>query len=402
MQFRAALLVFLALLNLAHAQRFNQDLIGRWKVEFQDPPEREIVTAQLRSLNLEYLAGRMDLPALDPLIITISRNKFMIQADSQLLEVYNCVLEPESIVILDRQEMLSPIPLEYQYRLLDDNDLLLSGTLNKINNLPVTLRLRRVLSIPTFGDGQRGFLTRQGFLDVGTLTAFRGSQVVIQPKNKKPVVHEVGHLDPLDQISLHEPELVAPDRIQANFEEEKKRFKGLPYPILTSSEPSENPVFFTKEYYFDEDSMSEGYLITIYNTAQGELTIRATGSGGGASRGDLDIRYLKDRNNADKMIVWLEDDEIFERPLDEVKAEQAAKKSAAVSAPAITPAATPESPQSATQPVEKVVPRPIENAKPDAMDNTAPESMDNGDQQSMDNTAPDAPANIEMISEPME
>lgn len=378
---RTALLFLLALTSFAHAQRYAQDLIGRWKVEFQDPPEQQIVLAQLRSLNLEYLASRMDLPALDPLIITISRNKFLIQADSQLLEVYNCVIDPDEIVILDRQEKLSPIPLAYEYELVDDHELILTGTLNKINNLPVTLKLRRVMAIPTFGDGQRGFLTRQGFLDVGVLQAFRNEQVVIKPKNKKPMLYQVGQLDPLDQISLHEPELVAPDRIEASFEEEKRRFRGLPYPILTSSEPAQNPVFFTKEYFFDENSMSEGYLITVYNTEHGEVQFRATGSGGGAARGDLDFRYIKDRSNQDRMIIWMDDEEIFERPLDEVEAELAAQRAEDQSSDA------PQTNQPESNPAQSDQPQPNPAQTEPAQD--AQSAMN------------DAPANIEMIEEPI-
>ncbi len=331
-----ALFAFLILTTFLQAQRYNQDLIGRWKVEFQDPPEHEIVYAQLRSLNLGHLASRIDMPELDPLIITISRNKFLIQSDNELLEVYNCVLEPDAIVILDRQEMLSPIPLEYHYRLDGEDKLTLSGTLNKINNMPVTLKLRRVMAIPTFGDGQRGFLTRQGFLDVGVLAGFRNDQVLIHPRGKKPIVFNVGQLDPLDQISLHEPEIVAPDRIRDTYEAEKKRFADLPYPILTSTETPQNRVFFTKEYFFDETTMNEGYLITIHNLEDGEFSFRSVGVGGGTKHGDIDIRYMKDRNNQDRLIIWLNDEEIYERPLEEVKAEQAKAAAKENGAPANT------------------------------------------------------------------
>ncbi|WP_309398207.1 hypothetical protein [Cerasicoccus maritimus] len=318
----ALLLVFLALCAPLHAQRYDQELLGRWQVVFQEPPEQKIVEAQLRSLNLGFLMERIDVPKLDPLIITIARNKFLIQADDQLLEEYNCVLEPGKIEILNRQEKLSPVPREYTYQ-LKENELLLMGTLNKINNLPVTLKLRRVMAIPTYGNGSRGWMSRQGFLDVGTSTRFTGDQVTISRKDKKPIVVSVGQLAPLDQISLHEPELVEPDRIQPTWEQEKQRFIGLPYPIKTSEAEDIAPIFFTKEYYFDESQMDEGYLITIYNTDEGVVKFRAQGSGGGTSRGALNIRFLKDRNDYDKMMLWINDEEVFERPLEEVKKEQA-------------------------------------------------------------------------------
>ncbi|WP_269542442.1 hypothetical protein [Cerasicoccus fimbriatus] len=331
MHLRALSLVFLALTSLLHAQRYDPELLGRWKVEFQIPPEKEIVEAQLQSLNLGYLMGRIDMPTLDPLIITISRNKFLIQSDGQFLEAYNCVLEDNSIVILDRQQKLSPIPREYFYK-LEGNELVLTGSLNKINNLPVTLKLRRVMAIPEYGDGSRGWMSRQGFLDVGTLSQFANNQVIIERRENKPIKLHVGQLMPLDQLSLHEPELVRPDRIQPTFEEEKQRFLGLPYPIIETTEEAISPVFFTKEYFFDEDKMDEGYLLTLYNTDEGLIKFRAHGSGGGTSRGALNIRYMKDRKDNDRMIVWINDEEIFERPLEEVQREQAkAAKDAAKS-----------------------------------------------------------------------
>ncbi|WP_309382842.1 hypothetical protein [Cerasicoccus frondis] len=323
MKFSAVALVILTLSSLLHAQRFEEALLGRWVVEFQEPPEKKIVQEQLRSLNLGYLMSRIDLPELDPLIITISRNKFLIQAHNQLLEEYNCVLEDGRIVILDRQEKLSPVPREYVYK-LEGNKLLLMGTLNKINNIPVTLKLRRVMAIPTYGDGSRGWMSRQGFLDVGKATRFTGEQVTIDRKEKKPIIVSIGQLMPLDQISLHEPELVTPDRIQPTFEEEKQRFIGLPYPIMESEVETITPMYFTKEYFFDEDQMDEGYLLTIYNTEEGVIKFRAHGSGGGSSRGALNIRYMKDRKDYDRMIVWVNDEEIFERPMDEVEQEQTA------------------------------------------------------------------------------
>ncbi|GHC10713.1 hypothetical protein [Cerasicoccus arenae] len=316
---RAVVFFFLlTLATLAHGQRYDPGLIGRWKVEFQDPPERKIVEAQLASLNLGHLGSRLSLPTLDPLIITISRNKFLVQAESHLLEAYNCVLEPDSIVILDRQERLAVVPLEYNYT-LEGNKLTLTGTLNKINNLPVKLELRRVMAIPTYVDGTRGWLTRQGFLDLGKLSMFRGNQVVIIQKDKQQVRYEIGQLSPLDQVSLHEPELVAPDRIQATYEMEEKRIASLPYPILSNNAAAANPMYFTKEYFFDEDAMNEGYLITIYNTPDGEITFRAHGTGGGTKQGDTDIRYMKDRKNQDRMVIWVADEEIYERTEEDMK-----------------------------------------------------------------------------------
>lgn len=370
---RTVLLFFLLFASLLQAQRYNPDVIGRWKVEFQDPPEKEILTAQLRSLNLTHLIARVSLPEDLPLILTISRNKLLIQADNQLFEVYNCTLERENIVILDRQELLSPVPLEYHYNLVGENELILTGTLNKINNIPVTLKLRRVMVIPQFGDGTRGWLTRQGFLDVGKLMSFRGNYLTIAPRGRKPVRMEIGQLDPLDQLSVHEPELVRPDRVQATFELEKERFRNLPYPILTTTEETIEPIYFTKEYFFDENAMDEGYLITIYNTEKGDISFRAHGTGGGTNREGIDIRYMKDRKSQDRMVIWIDDEEIYERPLDEVAAEHAAANGAAPAAPAVPaePAPTMTDQSTAT-----IVPASTPSDPMDTMMDSAPMNTD--------------------------
>jgi len=308
-------LVYLFLVGVALADPFQPGLVGRWMVEFQDPPEEGIVAAQLESLNLGHLIDRVRIEQSDAIILTLSRNKVLIQAGSHLFESYNCLLEMDEVVILSRQERLSPIPKAYQYE-LDGDRLILTGSMNKLNDIPVVLRLRRVKAIPVFVTGLRGFLRKNGFLDVGKLESHRGDEVRIKTRDDAPLTMiQLDELTPLDQLSIVEPGQTLPEMIGQTATAEANRLRGLPILLSQEDAGEREPMYFTKKTYFNESIMSEGYLVTIYNTPLGEVSFRAAGTGGGGSRGDLEYRYLVERDTS-KLIVWVNEEEVGERGAD--------------------------------------------------------------------------------------
>jgi len=306
-------LFFVFLLStLAFAEPYQKGLVGRWKVEFQEPPEEKVVAAQLEALDLSHLVGRMKFDQSDSLILTIARNKFLIQAGNHLFESYNCALEMDEIAILTQQERLSPIPRAYQYQLEGDK-LILTGEMHKLDDIPVVLKLRRVKAIPVFVTGKRGFMGKDGFVDVGHLVDYSRDQVKIRTEKGAPVtVIEFDSLTALDQLSILEPEKTLPEKIGKTMEDEANRLKGLNVLLSDEGAAAREPMYFTKKYFFNETIMSEGYMVTIYNTPLGEVTFRASGTGGGGSRGNLQYRYLVERNPA-KLIIWVNEEQIPER-----------------------------------------------------------------------------------------